>query len=174
MSEPPRRQQRWPAVIAIALGLAGAVAGVAAWQTWFQPEMRPAFELPDLDGEARSISEWDGELIVLNFWATWCPPCLKEIPVFTELQADYANAGVQFLGVAIDDPEDAREFRDKLNMNYPSFHGVQSAMDINEAYGNELGTLPYTVVIDRDGAIVHRFEREVTRDEIEPVIREHL
>lgn len=94
--------------------------------------------------------------------------------MFTELQADYANAGVQFLGVAIDDPEDAREFRDKLNMNYPSFHGVQSAMDINEAYGNELGTLPYTVVIDRDGAIVHRFEREVTRDEIEPVIREHL
>lgn len=174
MSDPPRRYQRWPAVIAIVFGLAGAVAGVAAWHTWLQPEMRPTFALPDLDGEARSISEWDGELIVLNFWATWCPPCLKEIPVFTELQEDYANAGVQFLGVAIDDPEDARALRDELDMNYLSFHGVQEAMDINEAYGNELGTLPYTVVIDRDGAIVHRFEREVTRDEIEPVIREHL
>lgn len=174
MSERPRRQQRWLMMTAVVLGLAAALGGVAVWQTWFQPEIRPAFTLPDLDNEQRSISEWDGDLIVLNFWATWCPPCVNEIPVFTELQEDYADAGVQFLGVAIDNLEDAREFRDELDMNYPSFHGVQEAMELNEAYGNELGTLPYTVIIDRDSVIVHRFQREVTREEIEPVIREHL
>ncbi|SEP10767.1 TlpA family protein disulfide reductase [Aquisalimonas asiatica] len=176
MSEHPRKQRRRLApVLAVIVGLGAALGGLAAWQTWFQPELRPGFSLPDLqDDEQRSISEWDGDLIVLNFWATWCPPCVKEIPVFTALQDEYGEQGVQFIGVAIDNRDDALSFYDELDMNYPSFYGVQEAMDINEAYGNEMGTLPYTVLIDRNGAIVHRFNREVDRDDIEPVIQEHL
>lgn len=168
------RSHRWLLIAAMIVGLAAAAGGVATWQLWFQPEIRPTFTLPDLDEEPRSITEWDGELIVLNFWATWCPPCVKEIPVFTALQDDYADQGVQFIGVAIDRLEDAREFYDELDMNYPSLYGVQEAMDINEAYGNELGTLPYTVIIGRDGEILHRFPREVTREEFEPVLKRYL
>ena len=175
MSESRRGPRFLVLALAGLLAVGAAAGGVAAWQHWFQPDdLRPAFSLPDLDGETRHISEWDGDLVVLNFWASWCPPCVKEIPVFTALQDEYREEGVQFVGVAIDQPEDARAFSDKLDMNYPSLRGVADAMDINEAYGNELGTLPYTVLIDRDGVIVHRFNREVTREEIEPVLREHL
>ena len=164
----------WVYPTAAAVGLGAAIAGVYVWQTWFQPDLRPTFSLPDLDDQERSITEWDGDLIVLNFWATWCPPCLNEIPVFTELQSQYGDEGVQFVGLALDDRDDAREWYDKLEMNYPSLYGVQEGMNLTEAYGNEMRTMPYTVVIDQDGVIVHRFGREIDRDDIEPVIREHL
>ena len=116
----------------------------------------------------------DGDLVVLNFWASWCRPCVEEIPVFTELQDDFGDQGLQMLGVAVDNRDAARDFSERLDMNYPSFQGTTSGMELVEAYGNERGTLPYTVVIDRDGTIVHRFDREIEREDIEPVIRKHL
>ena len=93
-------------LLAAVIGAGGGVAAVI----WLQqaPEetvQRPDFTLPDLAGERRRIAEWDGDIVVLNFWATWCAPCREEIPLFTELQTAFDDQGVQFLGVAIDDPE---------------------------------------------------------------------
>ncbi|MFO7859145.1 MAG: TlpA disulfide reductase family protein [Ectothiorhodospiraceae bacterium] len=173
MSEASGRY-RWVFIAAAAAGLLAAAAGAATWILWFQPETRPAFTMTDLEGDERAISEWDGDLVVLNFWASWCRPCVEEIPVFTELQADYGDQGLQMLGVAVDNRDAARDFSERLEMNYPSFQGTTSGMELVEAYGNQRGTLPYTVVIDRDGTIVHRFDREIERDDIEPVIRKHL
>lgn len=173
MSEASGRY-RWLLIAAAAAGLLAAAAGAATWILWFQPETRPAFTMTDLEGEERAISEWDGDLVVLNFWASWCRPCVEEIPVFTELQDDFGDQGLQMLGVAVDNRDAARDFSERLEMNYPSFQGTTSGMELVEAYGNERGTLPYTVVIDRDGTIVHRFDREIEREDIEPVIRKHL
>lgn len=156
--------------------VAGLAAGIAGWYVWqfTQPEMRPDFSLPDLEGQPRSISDWDGDVIALNFWASWCPPCVKEIPLFNELQAEYGEQGLQFVGVALDRLENAREFAERLELAYPTMQGVQDAMTVGERYGNADGVLPYTVIIDRRGRIVDRFHGEVTREDIEPVIREHL
>ena len=65
----------------------------------------PAFSFNDLDGASRSSDEWKGKILVINFWATWCPPCREEMPLFTEIQEKYDAQGVQFIGIAIDDPE---------------------------------------------------------------------
>lgn len=156
--------------------LLGAAAGGIAYSIWqqMQAEMRPEFTLPDLDGEPRSISEWDGKLIALNFWASWCPPCVKEIPLFNALQEEYGELGLQFVGVAVERRENAAAFAEEIGLSYPSMQGEYEAMQVAARYGSERGLLPYTVIIDRNGRIIERLSGEVTRDMIEPLIREKL
>ena len=117
---------------------------------------RPDFSLPDQHGTMRSISEWNGKLLLVNFWATWCPPCLHEIPVFMELQEFYVSRGVQFLGIAIDSVENVREFANRVELNYPTLHGQLEAIEVARAFGNATGGLPFTALIDRQGNIVAR------------------
>lgn len=117
---------------------------------------RPEFWLPDPQGVRHGISEWDGKLVVMNFWATWCPPCLHEIPMFIALQERYGNRNVQFLGIAIDEADKVRAFVDEVGLNYPTLHGQLDAIEVMGAYGNETGGLPFTVVIDPMGIVVAR------------------
>ncbi|MBI1732564.1 MAG: redoxin domain-containing protein [Gammaproteobacteria bacterium] len=114
---------------------------------------RPYFSLPDLDGVTRQVSEWDGKVLAINFWATWCPPCRKEIPEFVALQRKYGDRGLQFLGVALEQPEPVRRFVVEYQVNYPILTGEMEVIRVAEAYGNHVGTLPYTVIIGRDGRI---------------------
>ena len=116
---------------------------------------RPDFTLPDLDGRQRSISEWDGKVVAVNFWATWCPPCLKEVPEFVTLQEKYRAEGLQFIGIALQKPEDVREFVAEHKVNYTILTGELEVVKLAEAYGNSIGALPYTAIIDKDGRIVH-------------------
>ena len=121
-----------------------------------QAGRRPEFWLPDPEGQRHSVSEWDGKLLVINFWATWCPPCLHEIPVFIALQEHYRSRGVQFLGIAIDDGENVRAFAAEVGLNYPTLHGQADAMEVMSAYGNKTGGLPFTVLVGPSGSIVAR------------------
>jgi peroxiredoxin len=117
---------------------------------------RPEFWLPDVQGVRRGISEWDGKLVVMNFWATWCPPCIHEIPMLIGLQERFAQRGVQVIGIAIDDTDKVKSFADEVGLNYPTLHGQLDAIEVMAAYGNESGGLPYTVLIDPSGTIVAR------------------
>lgn len=116
---------------------------------------RPPFSLPALGGEVRAISDWDGRILAINFWATWCQPCKEEIPEFVELQAKYRDQGVTFIGVAIDESEPVSDFIARYNVNYPVLIGEQAAIDAARAYGNRIGALPYTAFVDHDGKVVH-------------------
>jgi len=131
------------------------------------PETRPEFTLPDPSGEMRSVSEWDGKLLVINFWATWCPPCLEEIPMFVDLQARHAGDGLQFVGIAIDQRENVVEFMRGQEMNYPVLLGQMGAIEVGKRYGNRLGALPYTVVVGRDGRIAFVKPGAMDEDEAE-------
>ena len=111
--------------------------------------MRPDFSLPDLDGRQHGPGEWVGKVLVLNFWASWCPPCLKEIPAFIRLQEKYAGRDVQFVGIALQRPEEVRDFVLTQGINYPVLAGEAEVIRVAEDYGNRIGALPYTVVIDR-------------------------
>jgi len=160
-------------LLAAVIGAGGGVAAVI----WLQqaPEetvQRPDFTLPDLAGERRRITEWDGDIVVINFWATWCAPCREEIPLFTELQTAFDDQGVQFLGVAIDDPEPIRGFIDQVDMGYPTLYGMEAALDVAAAYGNDRGTLPYTVIIDRDGRIHERFSGQLHEPDLRPILED--
>lgn len=135
-------------------------------------QSRPDFTLPDVLGLSHAVGEWDGRVLVVNFWATWCKPCVREIPAFIELQRQYAGHGVQFVGIALDTVPQVKAFFGKLGLelNYPSLIGGTNAIAVAEAYGNSIGILPYTVLVDRSGKIAYVQYGELTRDSAEQMI----
>jgi len=135
---------------------------------------RPGFVLPDLDGNMQNMDQWDGRVVVLNFWATWCPPCRKEMPAFLELQEQYAAKGLQFVGVALDEPGKVEDFVDTMGVDYPILFGEDEAVRVSGSYGNRLGALPYTAVIGRDKKIIKTYRGEVTKNSLEKVIKRAL
>lgn len=135
---------------------------------------RPDFSLPDYEGRMRRVSEWDGKLLVLNFWATWCPPCLHEIPGFISLQSRYANRGVQFVGVAVDERENVVAFAKEVALNYPSVQHPVATLDLMRAYGNTAGGLPYTVLVSPAGEVLFSRAGTLPEREAEQLILKYL
>ncbi len=131
---------------------------------------RPDFRLPDLDGNLQSIDNWNNQVIMVNFWATWCPPCRREMPAFIRLYNDYKDRGFVILGIAIDDPQSVQDFIDPMDVSYPVLLGEEAGIDISTAYGNRLGALPFTVIIDREGRIITTRSRELSYEQAEALI----
>ncbi len=103
--------------------------------------------LPDLDGKAQAISQWQGKVLVVNFWASWCPPCRAEMPGFVDLQGKYRDRGLVFVGIALDSPDKAGAFAQSIGVNYPVLVDQNSSV-------LDLSALPYTAVFDRKGGLV--------------------
>lgn len=134
---------------------------------------RPEFAANDVDGQLRNISEWDGKVIFLNFWATWCPPCLKEIPDFIELQNAYGDQGFQIIGIAIDNKEAVQQYAKETGMNYPTMLVEMEGIELAKRYGNDIGGLPYTAVINRKGEITNTFTGELSKKDAKKILKEH-
>jgi len=139
-------------------------------QTTFS-NVRPLFKLNDLEGNVRDVKEWDGNVLMINFWATWCPPCRKEMPAFIELQEKYQDKGFTIIGIALDEKQAVIDFTEPMGMNYPILLGDQQGMPLTTAYGNRLGVLPFTVIVDRHGNIIHRKRSEITFQQAEAMIK---
>jgi len=132
--------------------------------------VRPDFSLPDLEGRPHGPGEWSGKILVLNFWASWCPPCLQEIPAFIRLQKKFADQNVQFVGIALQKPEEVRDFVVAKGINYPVLAGETEVIRVAEDYGNRIGTLPYTVIIDRRQRVSFIKRGPLSETEAEQVI----
>ena len=128
----------------------------------------------DLEGRERHMSEWSGKVLVVNFWATWCPPCRKEIPTFMALQDRYAAAGVQFVGIALDRVDAVSQYVAENNMNYPVLVGEAAVADYMRALGNTIGALPFSVLIGRDGTILATQQGEWHEPDIEAALSAQL
>jgi thiol-disulfide isomerase/thioredoxin len=124
-----------------------AAQGVSA-----EPVFAASFR--DLDDKLQPLQQWRGQVVVLNFWAPWCPPCREEMPDFIKLQDKYHERGLVFIGVALDEKIKVQAFADEIGVNYPILLGEMEAVDLARKIGNRLGGLPFTVVIDRNGSIV--------------------
>ena len=116
-------------------------------------QVRPEFTMPDIHGTPRNIKEWDGKVLAVNFWATWCGPCKQEITDFNILQKQYAEKGFQFVGVALDDLEAVQAFLKRRPIDYPVLIGEDQAMTVATHYGDDEGVVPYTAFINRQGKI---------------------
>jgi peroxiredoxin len=128
------------------------------------------FTMADIDGKPRHLSEWDGKVLLVNFWATWCPPCREEIPGFIKLQSQYGAKGLQIIGVAVDDRDAVRKFVHEHGMNYPVLVGDEDGT-LSREYGNDIGALPYTILIDRHGRIIATHRGLFALNEAETAIR---
>lgn len=131
---------------------------------------RPDFSLPDLDGKERSISEWDGQAMIINFWASWCIPCRREIPLLNELSAEHADKDFSVLGIAVDSPENVEKFLDETDMDYLTLVEEQRSLEVANAFYNSYLVLPFTIFLDHQGRIMWMQVEEVHREDIEPVL----
>jgi thiol-disulfide isomerase/thioredoxin len=125
----------------------------------------PAFELADRDGRMRSLSDWAGKSLIVNFWATWCAPCRREIPLLEALQAQYGAEGFQVVGIAADYRDKVLAFADEVKISYPLLIGEQDALDAATAFGVDAVGFPFTIFSDRDGRIIAAHMGELTRAE---------
>ncbi len=162
---------------AVALLLSAALLGAAAYRalTPPMPDVDPySVSLTDLDGQTRTLREWQGKLLLVNFWASWCSPCRREMPMLAALREQYREQGLEILGPAMDQPEAARRAAEQLGVNYPVFAGDVDIVRAMSALGDQLGALPYSVLIGRDGRVIARHSGELQREQLQRWIDAHL
>jgi len=132
----------------------------------------PALEisLPDVSGKQRNLSEWQGKIRIINFWATWCPPCLEEIPEFIKLQNEFKNNNLQFIGIAIEDKETVEKYLKDNPVNYPMLIGGDNAVTLAQQLGNIVNAVPFSLIVNQQGQIIHRQPGELSREKIIEII----
>jgi peroxiredoxin len=129
------------------------------------PQALPDLTLPDTTGTPRRLRDWTGRPLIVNFWATWCEPCRREIPLLKSLRRERAGQKLEVLGIALDTPEAVRQYAARTGMDYPVLVGEQGGLEAVDAFGMDT-VLPFSVFIDRLGRVVTLKVGELRRDEV--------
>jgi thiol-disulfide isomerase/thioredoxin len=136
------------------------------------PDRLPQFSLEDRAGKATSIGSFDGKSLIINFWATWCAPCLREVPLLERLDAEWASRGFSVVGIAVDHRDKVLEFADRFKIGYPLLIGEQDALEAAAAFGVETPVFPFTVFTDRRGEVVALFIGELHQPQADLILSE--
>jgi thiol-disulfide isomerase/thioredoxin len=126
--------------------------------------------LPDLSNTPRSLADWAGKKRVINFWATWCPPCRKEIPALITLQNNSTTNNVQVISIAIEDQQSVQSFLKDYPINFPVLIAGDDGITLSTTMGNRANAVPFTVFIDEDGAIQKTHAGEISLLELQELI----
>ena len=169
----------WQAVLFVAVAVV-ALAGGAMFRAASReaPAVPPPASaaslmeaaLPDLTGQSQPLSQWKGKVLVVNFWATWCAPCREEIPALIRVQDKLGGKGLQIIGIAIDQLDRVKPYASEMRVNYPVLVGELDAMDLARQAGNQLGALPFTVVLDRAGRPVRTELGGLNHEKLERIV----
>jgi thiol-disulfide isomerase/thioredoxin len=169
------------AVVAAAFGIMGAMVGIhkkapegplttAIAPTGGQPHTAVTSlysqSLNDLAGKPQSLSQWKGKPLLVNFWATWCGPCVQEMPELSALAAGEATGKFNVIGIGIDSPSNIAEFAAKYKISYPLYVAGMGGTELSRSFGNSAGGLPYTVLIGADGQVRKTYLGRLKFDEL--------
>ena len=173
--QPGPSKRRWLLTILAAAG--AGLAGVTSARK-LQPTIPPdhavstfqALSLPDPTGKPIEMARFAGRPLVVNFWATWCPPCVEEMPELSALYKERKAKGLQMIGIGIDSAAKVADFSTKSPVAYPLAVAGLSGTELARAFGNATGGLPFTVLIDRHGRIAQRIPGRVKIDALRSAI----
>ena len=126
------------------------------------------------DGKPVDTSQWQGKILVTNFWASWCPPCIEEMPTLDLLQQEYLQQNVLFVGIGIDSPSNIREFLKSTPVSYPIVIGGLEGSNLSKQMGNTQGALPYTVIINAKGKSTYTKLGKISEEELRKQIKAAL
>jgi len=130
----------------------------------------PEFTLTNLAGESQSIKSWPGHALIINFWATWCTPCIREIPLLKEFQETNNDKPIQVVGIAVDRFEPVKNFAKNMTFNYPVLIGQSEAMDAANAFGVDFYGLPFSVFTDTNGSVLGVHTGELKSGDLDEVL----
>jgi thiol-disulfide isomerase/thioredoxin len=147
------------------VGVLAVLAGTALWLGTKAPapaaplsSLAPgaffASSFADTQGRPHALGEFQGKVLVVNFWATWCAPCREEMPAFARLQSRWTERNVQFVGLANEEPRRVERFGKDLGINYPLLVGGDEVAELSRRLGNPTGVLPHTVILDPQGRMI--------------------
>lgn len=128
------------------------------------------FSLNDIDGNMRSLSDWQGKARLVNFWATWCAPCRREIPLLKQTQEDHAKDNIQIIGIAVDFPEQVQAYAEEAQFNYPILVGQEDAMAAAEASGIDFIGMPFTMIVAPSGELLKTHIGEIVESHIDKIL----
>ncbi|HZP66553.1 MAG TPA: TlpA disulfide reductase family protein [Rudaea sp.] len=156
-------------LLVVLVAIVGAALGLLAGTRFGEPpeiapppgvtvlkpgDLRTDLDLPGTDGRTHRLSEWDGKLVLINFWATWCGPCRDEMPLLDHVRAEHAKDGLEIVGVAIDNPEAVADYLKDSPVHYPILLGGEDEPNPSLLYGDTRSVLPYSVLVGRDGKVL--------------------
>jgi alkyl hydroperoxide reductase subunit AhpC len=173
-------RRQWISIIGISL--VALAAGVLTSQWIYRagladdPAIKAFFANPwqTPDGKSVDTKEWRGKVLVVNFWASWCPPCVEEMPTLDKLQAEFKTQNVLFVGIGIDSPSNIRQFLEKTPVSYPIVIGGLEGSNISKQMGNAQGALPYTVIINPQGKATNSKLGKISEEELRSAIKSAL
>jgi thiol-disulfide isomerase/thioredoxin len=165
-----RREALIIGAVGAAAAVAGGVAGVLALQARSGAAELLAARFTDLEGRPRRLLEWRGRALLCNFWATWCEPCREEVPVLVAAKQKTSSNDIEIVGIGIDSVDKIKQFASIYKINYPLLVADASAISLLRGLGNKGGGLPYTVALDRSGALVNRHLGALKPDELRQIL----
>ena len=173
-------RRQWISIIGISL--VALAAGVLTSQWIYRagladdPAIKAFFANPwqTPDGKSVDTKEWRGKVLIVNFWASWCPPCVEEMPTLDKLQAEFKTQNVLFVGIGIDSPSNIRQFLEKTPVSYPIVIGGLEGSNISKQMGNAQGALPYTVIINTQGKATSSKLGKISEEELKSAIKSAL
>ncbi len=133
-----------------------------------------AASFPDLNGQSQPLGQWQGKLLIINFWATWCAPCVEEMPMMDTIFRKNVSKKLQIVGIAADTVVKAREFQSRTPVSYPLLADPSGAMELSRRLGNRPGLLPHTVILAPDGSVILSKLGAFTEAELAAIVAENL
>jgi thiol-disulfide isomerase/thioredoxin len=173
-------RRQWMSIIGISLLalLAGVLTSQWIYKTGLANDsaIKAFFANPwqTPDGKSVDTEQWRGKVLVVNFWASWCPPCVEEMPTLDKLNAEFSSKNVLFVGIGIDSPSNIREFLKNTPVSYPIVIGGLEGSNLSKQLGNSQGALPYTIIINSNGKASSSKLGKISKDELRSAIKSAL